>query len=145
VNRIWTGKKGLTAETAIKTIQHIADVFPSIDHVNRESWREYLPHGLKLLAPKHGKIAPRGMICALRLVEAVHCSGITTKTCLPPAARYNVMEDAEKHFYLLSVYGPVRLLSSVFVCFFVGLIPIIVQSFIRRLFLNSILKSRHRP
>jgi tetratricopeptide (TPR) repeat protein len=46
--RIWVDQYGSMAETREKAVHHLAQVFPSDDHANRESWREYLPHAIRL-------------------------------------------------------------------------------------------------
>ncbi|RAQ57319.1 kinesin light chain [Aspergillus flavus] len=42
--RMWVNQNGRKAETAIATLKHLAEVFPSDDYTNREIWRDYLPH-----------------------------------------------------------------------------------------------------
>ncbi|CAP65380.1 uncharacterized protein PODANS_6_8860, partial [Podospora anserina S mat+] len=51
--RIWAQREGLTATTEEKATRHLATVFPSDDYANRNVWREYLPHGLRVL--QHSK------------------------------------------------------------------------------------------
>ncbi|VBB84614.1 Putative Kinesin light chain [Podospora comata] len=51
--RIWAQQEGLTATTEEKATRHLATVFPSDDYANRNVWREYLPHGLRVL--QHSK------------------------------------------------------------------------------------------
>jgi hypothetical protein len=46
--RIWVDQYGSMAETREKAVHHLAQVFPSDDYANRESWREYLPHAIRL-------------------------------------------------------------------------------------------------
>ncbi|GKZ27334.1 hypothetical protein AbraIFM66951_005102 [Aspergillus brasiliensis] len=42
--RIWVSQNGHEAETKIAALKHILEVFPSDDYINREVWRDYLPH-----------------------------------------------------------------------------------------------------
>ncbi|GKZ98251.1 hypothetical protein AnigIFM59636_002484 [Aspergillus niger] len=42
--RIWVNQNGHEAETRIAVLKHIVKVFPSDDYINREVWRDYLPH-----------------------------------------------------------------------------------------------------
>ncbi|KAK4160531.1 hypothetical protein QBC43DRAFT_113210 [Cladorrhinum sp. PSN259] len=51
--RIWIQREARTAMTDEKAIRHLAEVFPYDDYVNREVWREYLPHASRLL--QHSK------------------------------------------------------------------------------------------
>ena len=51
--RIWIQREGLTATTREKATRHLAAVFPDDDYENRNVWREYLPHALKVL--QHSK------------------------------------------------------------------------------------------
>jgi hypothetical protein len=62
--RFWVEKKGLAAEVAIKTIQHLTAAFSWDEYENRDLWREYLPHALKVLASKYGEnSAERSDLC----------------------------------------------------------------------------------
>ena len=49
--RKWGQKHGLTvkAADAMEAMRHVARVFPSDDHANRNVWREYMPHALRML------------------------------------------------------------------------------------------------
>ncbi|KAK3983779.1 P-loop containing nucleoside triphosphate hydrolase protein [Cladorrhinum sp. PSN332] len=51
--RIWVQREDRTVTTDKKGIRHLAEVFPFDDYVNRERWREYLPHASRLL--QHSK------------------------------------------------------------------------------------------
>ncbi|KAK7423712.1 hypothetical protein QQX98_000902 [Neonectria punicea] len=42
--RNWMGEKSEWKKWATKTIQHLAEVFPSPEHETRQVWMEYLPH-----------------------------------------------------------------------------------------------------
>ena len=42
--RVWHSREGGRAETIQKAMLHLAEVFPSDDYENRDTWREYLPH-----------------------------------------------------------------------------------------------------
>jgi hypothetical protein len=53
--RVWIRENGLAAVTVIKVIQHVAEVFPSNEYANRELWREYLPHALRILESTYGE------------------------------------------------------------------------------------------
>ena len=47
--RIWTRQQGNTEAVVKKAIEHMAEIFPSDDFENRELWRSYMPHALRLL------------------------------------------------------------------------------------------------
>ncbi|KAH8896557.1 TPR-like protein [Thozetella sp. PMI_491] len=49
VSRIWAKRHGLEEKAAEDTIQHLARIFPSSDYSNRPTWRQYLPHALRVL------------------------------------------------------------------------------------------------
>lgn len=46
--RIWLNQEGHGVETRKKAIEHAAEVFPFEDYENRDIWRAYLPHVLRL-------------------------------------------------------------------------------------------------
>jgi len=50
--RIWVDQCGSMAETREKAVAHLTQVFPSGDYANRELWREYLPHAIRLCNDK---------------------------------------------------------------------------------------------
>ena len=52
--RVWVNERGLAKQEAEKAIRHILEVFPSSDHGNRDLWREYLPHSIKILQGEEG-------------------------------------------------------------------------------------------
>jgi tetratricopeptide (TPR) repeat protein len=47
--KIWIMKRGDAAGVLDEALQQVADVFPSDNYENRELWRGYLPHALRLL------------------------------------------------------------------------------------------------
>lgn len=47
--RVWMWKHNLVKKAAGKAIRHVAKVFPTDDYENRNLWREYLPHAVKLV------------------------------------------------------------------------------------------------
>ncbi|ORY62365.1 uncharacterized protein BCR38DRAFT_517816 [Pseudomassariella vexata] len=47
--RIWIQSRGLSCQTTVNAIYHLATIFPSSNFANRELWRKYLPHTLRLL------------------------------------------------------------------------------------------------
>ncbi|KAJ5923435.1 TPR repeat protein [Penicillium verhagenii] len=42
--RMWVKQNGREEETRMAALQHLSKVFPSDDYINREIWRDYLPH-----------------------------------------------------------------------------------------------------
>ncbi|KXH59138.1 phosphorylase superfamily protein, partial [Colletotrichum salicis] len=48
--RVWVRQKSLETQTKREVIQHINEVFPSDNHENRATWRQYLPHAIKVLS-----------------------------------------------------------------------------------------------
>ncbi|KAK5652534.1 hypothetical protein OQA88_10440 [Cercophora sp. LCS_1] len=53
--QIWVRERGLLGEKAQNAIRHVSDVFPNDDWKNRDLWREYMPHALKVLKIKEGE------------------------------------------------------------------------------------------
>ena len=47
--RIWIKEHGNAAEVVEEAVRHVASLFPSNDYANRQVWRAYLPHALRLL------------------------------------------------------------------------------------------------
>ncbi|KAI0179599.1 hypothetical protein GGR52DRAFT_579405 [Hypoxylon sp. FL1284] len=47
--RMWISKHNRTKEVVEKALDHVAKVFPWDEPANREQWREYMPHALRLL------------------------------------------------------------------------------------------------
>jgi tetratricopeptide (TPR) repeat protein len=47
--RVWIQKHKHIEEIAARALRHVAEVFPTDDHENRNMWREYMPHALKLV------------------------------------------------------------------------------------------------
>jgi len=48
--RIWTGRNALAEQAEREATRHVATIFPSDDYRNRDQWRAYLPHSLRLQA-----------------------------------------------------------------------------------------------
>jgi tetratricopeptide (TPR) repeat protein len=46
---VWLEIEGLREQTTIDAIRHIEKIFPHSDRTSREKWREYVPHGLRVL------------------------------------------------------------------------------------------------
>ena len=47
--RIWVERDAMTAQAQREAIQHIANIFPLGLYENRDQWRAYLPHAIRLL------------------------------------------------------------------------------------------------
>ncbi|OAP55793.1 hypothetical protein AYL99_09945 [Fonsecaea erecta] len=47
--RIWVRGEGVAAQVEESAVQHVTSVFPSSDYSERDRWRAYLPHALRLL------------------------------------------------------------------------------------------------
>ncbi|KIX08880.1 uncharacterized protein Z518_03537 [Rhinocladiella mackenziei CBS 650.93] len=47
--RIWVRGEGVAGRVEESAVQHVTSVFPSSDYSQRDRWREYLPHALRLL------------------------------------------------------------------------------------------------
>jgi hypothetical protein len=81
--RIWIQRHKITMQTTEKATRHLAEVFPSDDYANRDLWREYLPHTLRLLQGREGiEMEERYDLCFWvgrclsvdgRIKEAVRC------------------------------------------------------------------------
>jgi hypothetical protein len=79
--RIWMRKRGDAARVQDEALQQVAGVFPSDDYANREVWRAYLPHALRLLENRQQcRAEERSELCLLvgrclrvdgRMTEAV--------------------------------------------------------------------------
>jgi tetratricopeptide (TPR) repeat protein len=48
--KVWTSEYGDAAKVVTKALRHVEEVFPSQEWENRELWRSYLPHALRILA-----------------------------------------------------------------------------------------------
>ncbi|KAK1991922.1 hypothetical protein LX36DRAFT_324277 [Colletotrichum falcatum] len=55
-SRIWFEKKGLAGDNRQFALSHITETFPSNEWREREVWRAYMPHALKLLEPSADRI-----------------------------------------------------------------------------------------
>jgi hypothetical protein len=79
--RIWIRKRGDAARVQDKALQQVAGVFPSDDYANREVWRAYFSHALRLLEDgQQCRAEERSELCLLvgrclrvdgRMTEAV--------------------------------------------------------------------------
>ncbi|RDW56997.1 hypothetical protein BP6252_13950 [Coleophoma cylindrospora] len=47
--RVWLQNEGLLEQTKSDAIFHLNEIFPSSDRVNRDRWREYMPHAVRAL------------------------------------------------------------------------------------------------
>lgn len=47
--RIWVEREDLAVKTAEQAMRHLNVVFPTSDYKNRDLWREYLPHALRMI------------------------------------------------------------------------------------------------
>jgi len=62
--RVWLQQKGLMVETQKRTLEHLSNIFPSDDYENREVWREYIPHAVRIRDVKAGGHTDvRGKLC----------------------------------------------------------------------------------
>ncbi|KAF1926681.1 uncharacterized protein M421DRAFT_422655 [Didymella exigua CBS 183.55] len=62
--RIWIHEYGDLAEVTDDAMRHVAGVFPSDDYANRQTWRAYMPHALRLLKTKQDcDIGERSRLC----------------------------------------------------------------------------------
>nr|POF14119.1 nephrocystin-3 [Quercus suber] len=46
--RVWLIQRGLLAETQTKAMRFLSNIFPTNDYMNREVWREYIPHAARM-------------------------------------------------------------------------------------------------
>jgi hypothetical protein len=62
--RIWIHEYGDLAKVTDDAVRHVAEVFPSDNHANRQTWRAYMPHALRLLrAGQDCDIGERSRLC----------------------------------------------------------------------------------
>jgi tetratricopeptide (TPR) repeat protein len=62
--RIWVKKHRNAAETVEQMIQHVSNIFSSLEYDTRATWREYLSHALRLLSERLGReIKERYTLC----------------------------------------------------------------------------------
>jgi hypothetical protein len=62
--RIWIHEYGDLAEVTDDAVRHVAEVFPSDNHANRQTWRAYMPHALRLLRVEQDcDIRERSKLC----------------------------------------------------------------------------------
>ncbi|KAL9560712.1 hypothetical protein ACKAV7_015029 [Fusarium commune] len=79
--RIWNKNEGREREMQQKTLARVAEIFPTDDWRNRDLWRQYLPHALRLLGAagcienegghKLGLSVGRCLLVDGRIMEAV--------------------------------------------------------------------------
>lgn len=69
--REWTKKQGRSAQVVEDAVCRLVNIFPSRNPANRELWRQYMPHALRLLYAGKGAEAEQ---CRYRLLSRVgHC------------------------------------------------------------------------
>jgi Tfp pilus assembly protein PilF len=83
--KVWTSEYGDAAKVVTKALQHIEDIFPASKWENRELWRSYLPHALRVLEiSKDGNASEKSSLCLFvsdcllvdkRLKEAIELLG----------------------------------------------------------------------
>jgi tetratricopeptide (TPR) repeat protein len=62
--RVWLQQKGLMVETQKRALEHLSNIFPSDDYEEREVWREYIPHAVRIRDVRAGEhIDVRGKLC----------------------------------------------------------------------------------
>ncbi|OAG43855.1 hypothetical protein AYO21_02082 [Fonsecaea monophora] len=81
--RIWVRGEGVAARVEENAVQHVTSVFPSSDYSQRDLWRAYLPHALRLLqrddtadlVERYNLYSKAGLCLQVdgRIKEAVRC------------------------------------------------------------------------
>jgi tetratricopeptide (TPR) repeat protein len=62
--RVWVQQKDLVVETQKRALEHLSKVFPSDDYKNREVWRKYIPHAVRMRDARNGDhVGARGKLC----------------------------------------------------------------------------------
>jgi hypothetical protein len=62
--RVWLQQNGLMVETQKRALEHLSNIFPSDDYEEREVWREYIPHAVRIRDVRAGEhIDVRGKLC----------------------------------------------------------------------------------
>jgi tetratricopeptide (TPR) repeat protein len=62
--RIWVEKRGDAARATDKALRYIATLFPSQNYDNREVWRAYMPHALRLVRESQNcRVKERSKLC----------------------------------------------------------------------------------
>jgi tetratricopeptide (TPR) repeat protein len=62
--KFWTSEYGDAAKVVTKSLQHITEVFPTDEWENRELWRSYFPHALRILASsKNCDVSEKSALC----------------------------------------------------------------------------------
>ncbi|KAG5787516.1 hypothetical protein H9Q69_013417 [Fusarium xylarioides] len=102
--RIWNKNEGREREVRQTTLARVAEVFPTDEWKNRDMWRQYLPHALRLLGTEGCVESERGCelgllvgLCLLvdgRVMEAV--------SALEPVVEIRERISAEDHLNRLS-------------------------------------------
>jgi tetratricopeptide (TPR) repeat protein len=46
--RVWVDQKKMMEETQNRALDHLANIFPTSEHKDRDIWREYIPHAARL-------------------------------------------------------------------------------------------------
>jgi tetratricopeptide (TPR) repeat protein len=62
--KVWTSEHGDAAKVVTKTLQHVTEVFPAAEWENRELWRSYFPHALRILENlKNCDVSEKSALC----------------------------------------------------------------------------------
>ncbi|PSN58936.1 hypothetical protein BS50DRAFT_641372 [Corynespora cassiicola Philippines] len=72
---IWLNKHGDAADKREAAVQHVTNAFPSDDYRNRELWRAYLPHALRLLENTQGYAGEAKSKLSLRVGRCLQIDG----------------------------------------------------------------------
>ncbi|RKK79600.1 hypothetical protein BFJ71_g16159 [Fusarium oxysporum] len=75
--RIWNKNEGREREVRQTTLTRVAEVFPTADWKNRDMWRQYLPHALRLLGTTRYMENEGGCVLGLLVGQCLLVDGRT--------------------------------------------------------------------
>ncbi|KAH7231073.1 hypothetical protein BKA59DRAFT_504568 [Fusarium tricinctum] len=97
--RIWNKNEDLEREVRQTTLGRVAEVFPTHDWRNRDLWRQYLPHALRLLGTAGCMENKRGRKLGLLVGQCLLLDGRTTEavSALEHVVEFRERIQAEDH------------------------------------------------
>ncbi|KAJ9634903.1 hypothetical protein H2199_008767 [Coniosporium tulheliwenetii] len=97
--RIWVERHVLGEQTMTKAIQHLAMAFPSNEYTNRQIWREYLPHALRVLKGSEGLDVEESYDLYVRVGQCLQADGRIKEAvrCLEESYQWRMGHFPEDH------------------------------------------------
>ena len=77
--KTWMRKENVVDYWKVKTIEHLANIFPFDEWENRSIWQAYVPHTLRVLQDTEQMISERRAVLCLRLGQCLLVDGRTSE------------------------------------------------------------------